>query len=337
MSFPIVNDLPDAPTAADQGEAFNALAFPLMAALQPFVSEVNAVGAALMDLANTAFSATSASNVAIGTGAKNFAASAGAAFIGGQSVIVSSAAAPGVNYMTGTVTSYNRTSGALVVNVTAIGPSASGSHADWSIALNLSGGSYLPLAGGTLTGLLIAMASASGGAGFRLSVGTAPSAPTDGDIWITSAGIFVRVAGTTLQLASLAGAETLTNKTLSNLAAASTVLDGGGTGRNIGFRDVPVDSNSSARALALADAGKTVLNTTGGWSIPANASVAFPIGTTISLYNDSASGQSITITSDTLRRGGTTDTGTRTLAARGIATLHKIKSTEWIITGAGLS
>ncbi len=337
MSWPTISDLPEAPTAADQGDAFNGKAFPLMAALQPWTDELNLFGSAANDAANTAFSATSASSVAIGTGTKNFTASAGAAFVGGQKVIISSAAAPTANYMLATVSSYNRTTGALVVEVGGGDAFGSGTHADWSIGLTLSAGSYLPLAGGTLTGLLIAMASASGGAGFRLSVGTAPTAPINGDVWITATGIFVRVNGVTLQLASLAGAETLTNKTLSGMAAASTILDGGGTGRNIGFRDVPVDSNSGARALALADVGKMVLNTTGGWSIPANASVAFPVGTTISLYNDSGSNQSITITTDTLRRGGTTDTGTRTLAARGIATLVKIKTTEWVITGAGLS
>lgn len=67
-------------------------------------------------------------------------------------------------------------------------------------ALNLK----LDLAGGTLTGPLITVASGTGAAGFRIPHGTAPTSPTNGDIWTTSGGVFVRVGGSTQQLA-LAG------------------------------------------------------------------------------------------------------------------------------------
>ena len=45
----------------------------------------------------------------------------------------------------------------------------------------------------------------------------------------------------------------------------------------------------------------------------------------------------IGITTDTLRMVGTGTTGSRTLAANGMATLLKITSTEWLISGAGLT
>ena len=89
--------------------------------------------------------------------------------------------------------------------------------------------------------------------------------------------------------------------------------------------------------LVLTDAGKAVPNTTGGWAIPANGTTAFPTATTIVLINTSASSQTISITSDTLRWAGVGTTGSRTLAAYGVATIVKVASTEWYITGAGLS
>jgi hypothetical protein len=72
-------------------------------------------------------------------------------------------------------------------------------------------------------------------------------------------------------------------------------------------------------------------------TIPANSSVAFPIGATIVIYNNSGSSQSIAITTDTLRQAGTTNTGTRTLANYGLATCIKVAATTWAISGAGLS
>ncbi len=104
-----------------------------------------------------------------------------------------------------------------------------------------------------------------------------------------------------------------------------------------GFRDIPLMSATGARGLVLPDAGTVVSNTTGGFVVPANASVAFPIGTAILLYNDSSSNQTVSITSDTMRWAGSASTGTRTIPQYGTATLLKVKSTTWVITGTGIS
>jgi hypothetical protein len=45
----------------------------------------------------------------------------------------------------------------------------------------------------------------------------------------------------------------------------------------------------------------------------------------------------IAITSDTMTLAGAGSTGSRTLAANGIATALKISSTGWMINGTGLS
>lgn len=106
---------------------------------------------------------------------------------------------------------------------------------------------------------------------------------------------------------------------------------------SIGLRGIPQNSQTASYTLALSDAGKHISITTGGVVIPANGSVAFPTGTAIVVFNNSASPQNISITTDTLRQAGTTNTGTRTLAAYGLATLIKVASTTWVISGTGVS
>lgn len=53
-------------------------------------------------------------------------------------------------------------------------------------------------AGDTMTGPLITVATSTAAAGVRLPPGTAPTSPVNGDLWTTSAGIFVRVNGVTI-------------------------------------------------------------------------------------------------------------------------------------------
>lgn len=103
------------------------------------------------------------------------------------------------------------------------------------------------------------------------------------------------------------------------------------------MRGIPQNAKTGAYTLVLGDVGKHISNTTGGFVIPANASVAFPIGTAVTFYNNSGSNQTISITSDTLRYAGSASTGSRTLAQYGIATALKVDTTVWAISGAGLS
>lgn len=59
---------------------------------------------------------------------------------------------------------------------------------------------YIPLnsGGGVMTGPLITAASTTAGAGLNCPQGTAPTTPNNGDIWCTSAGMFVQIAGGTV-------------------------------------------------------------------------------------------------------------------------------------------
>lgn len=74
-------------------------------------------------------------------------------------------------------------------------------------------------------------------------------------------------------------------------------------------------------------------------TVPANSSVAFPIGTVITIDNDFNAGViTIAITTDTLVLVGTAGTtGSRTLASGGQATLLKVTATRWRISGTGLT
>lgn len=114
-------------------------------------------------------------------------------------------------------------------------------------------------------------------------------------------------------------------------------------GYTLGYRDIPQNSQSAAYTFSLSDAGKHLLHpsadtTARTFTIPANAGVAFPVGTAITIVNQNAAGVlTIAITSDTLRLAGTATTGSRTLAANGMATLLKISATEWFISGIGLT
>ena len=151
-------------------------------------------------------------------------------------------------------------------------------------------GSYLPLAGGTMTGNIV------------FNSGQPLGTPSSGTL-------------------------------------SSCTVDGTDA---VGFRNIPVNSQSAAYTAVLADSGKCILHPSTDanartFTIPANGSVAYPIGTAISFVNMTSQVVSIAITSDTMYLAGTGTTGTRSLARYGTATALKITSTTWIISGAGLT
>ena len=209
----------------------------------------------------------------------------------------------------------------------------SGGTANYTVGLQLAGSSVITAAS---TATLTNKTFDTAGTGNVLKVNGNTLAATAGSATIT-------VPNTTGTLATLANTETFTNKTITALKAASTVndKDTSGTAYSIGFREVPQNAKTAAYTLVLEDSGKHISITTGGVVIPANGStgsqVLFPIGTAIVIFNNSSSSQAITITTDTLYLAGTATTGARTLAQRGIATIMKVDTAAWVITGAGVT
>lgn len=136
--------------------------------------------------------------------------------------------------------------------------------------------------------------------------------------------------------------------TLVLLAGQSAHIVSDGTNYQIsaksgGYINLPQNSQSAAYTTVLSDQGKHLLHpsadtTARTFTIDSNANVPYPIGTALTFVNQSAAGvMTIAITSDTMRLAGAGTTGSRALAANGIATALKLTATEWIISGTNLT
>lgn len=108
---------------------------------------------------------------------------------------------------------------------------------------------------------------------------------------------------------------------------------------SIGFLGAPQMADQDDYTLVITDTGYHyyhVSATPHTLTIPANASVAFPVGTIIHIINENGAGNlTVAITSDTLRWGAST--GSRTIAANGSASVIKVTSTVWRMTGDGIT
>ncbi|MCZ8324355.1 MAG: tail fiber domain-containing protein [Sphingomonadaceae bacterium] len=193
-----ISALPAPPTRSDATN-FNARADAFLSALPTFATEANSLASEVNGYASNAAasaatatnapgtSATSTTSLAIGTGTKALTVQTGKAFVVGQWVTVTSTATP-ANWMHGQITAYTSGTGALTVNVTAVG--GSGTYAAWTIGLSapsqssaalLSTSSYADpawltsLAASKLTGTI---AIAAGGTG----AGTGADARTNLDV-----------------------------------------------------------------------------------------------------------------------------------------------------------
>jgi hypothetical protein len=106
------------------------------------------------------------------------------------------------------------------------------------------------------------------------------------------------------------------------------------------YQGAPVTSfGASNPTIALSAANTGFVSSASGLTItiPANASVPFTVGTMLTFENNGGGTMSIAITTDTLQLVNSATTGTRSLAANGLATAYKITTTKWIISGAGLT
>lgn len=122
------------------------------------------------------------------------------------------------------------------------------------------------------------------------------------------------------------------------LSNASTIYDPSTTERALGYRSLPLTTTrTAAYTIALTDVAQGVPITTGGITIPANATTAFAVGDIVVILNTGTASQNIAPASGvTLTLAATTSTGTRAIAQNGIATLLKIGADSWWIFGSGV-
>jgi hypothetical protein len=102
------------------------------------------------------------------------------------------------------------------------------------------------------------------------------------------------------------------------------------------LRNVAANAQTAQYTIALTDRGNSIDITTGGVLIPTNASVAFPVGAVVAVYNNSGSAQDIaavTPGTTTVRKAGTATTGTLSLAQYGVATMRKVATDVWVVSG----
>jgi len=100
-------------------------------------------------------------------------------------------------------------------------------------------------------------------------------------------------------------------------------------------RSIPQNAKTAAYQLLATDNGQHISITTGGVTVP---SAIFTAGQVVTIFNNSASSQTITQGgSVTLRQAGTASTGNRTLAQYGVATILCVASNTFVITGTGVT
>jgi hypothetical protein len=210
----------------------------------------------------------------------------------------------------------------LVTGVTGTLPVANGGT---GLTAGTSGGVpyYSSTSAITSSALLTSNALVIGG-----GAGAAPSTVTTGTGVVTALGVNTGTAGAFVVNGGALG--TPASGTLTNVTVDGT--------NSVGYLLVPQNAQSAGYTLVLSDSGKHIyMNSAGAFTIPANSSVAFSIGTAVTFVNMQSTSSTIAITSDTMYLAGVGTTGTRTLAQYGVATALKIAATTWIISGSGLT
>ena len=100
--------------------------------------------------------------------------------------------------------------------------------------------SFAKKASPTFTGKVTTPTPVAGSAGLILPPGVAPTSPADGDMWVTSAGLFVRVAGVTVGPLSAGGAGV-------NLATYTCAI------ANSGTQSIPINTVTKVTMLGNID------------------------------------------------------------------------------------
>lgn len=249
-----------------------------------------------------------------------------------------------------------------------------------AVAKAYFGADYLTLAGGTMTGALVSYVGSESLPGltfagdtdtgfYRIgannigvavggikvadfsSTGMTGNAST-ATAWATARAMTGDVTATAFDgTAAIATTLATVNSNVGSFTNASITVNAKGliTAASTGAATLAyssVNSKAATYTLVLDDAGAAFyLSSTGQIVVPSNASVAFPVGTTIRVYNTSATPGSggegtVSVSTDTLSwfTGSAVTSGShRQLAVGGWCDLVKRTSTTWYMTGQGIT
>ena len=275
---------------------------------------------------------------------------------GSQSIIIKQGTGATVTIATGTkVMVYSDGAGAGAAVISA-NPSAAASGTVTSVAASVP--TLLSVSGSPITssGTLAftysgtPLPAANGGTGVANNAASTLTISGAFATTLTVSGATGVTLPTTGTLATLAGSETFTNKTLTSPTLTTPALGTPASGvlssctvdgtDAVGFRNIPINSNSAAYTAVLADSGKVIFHPSTDanartFTIPANSSVAYALGTAITFINMTSQVVTIAITTDTMYLSSAGTTGSRSLAQYGSATAIKMTSTTWLISCSG--
>jgi hypothetical protein len=215
------------------------------------------------------------------------------------------------------------------------------SNASVAPSSNPTGGGVLYVSAGALnyigtSGSARTLVNADG----TLSLGIATATTINGTTIPSSATL---VTTSTTSLSNLSSVNNTPIPSSATLYSGNTVIINSANTNNaatgVGYMGLPQNATTiGAYTIVVGDAGTHVYaSATRTVTIPANSSVAFPIGTTLTFIAGTGATMTISINTDTLYLAGAGTTGSRTLAAYGMATAVKITSTSWMISGNGLT
>lgn len=170
---------------------------------------------------------------------------------------------------------------------------------------------------------------ASGGGGTSVTV------DRNQNLTVFSDGTNIRISGTQITIPG-SNTQVIYNNSGVLGASANLTFDGSYISDSVGMlRNVPVNAQTNSYTLQATDNGKLINITTGGVTVPNSV---FSAGNTITIYNNSASSQSVTsaggVTVTLVNNGAT---GTRTIAAYGLATIACLGANNFIVTGSGIT
>jgi hypothetical protein len=177
----------------------------------------------------------------------------------------------------------------------------------------------------------------------RLTVNQITTYATSGAIAPTSVnGLTLSALSTGFSIAGGTTSKTLTvSNTLTLAGTDGTTVTFPPASASVGYLGTPQNAQVTNYTLVLSDSGKQIYMAAAQaattYTIPANSSVPFPVGTSVTFVNSSTNNMTISITTDTLTLSPAGTGGSRTLAQYGIATAIKVTSTLWYISGTGLT